>query len=155
MKDLSRNDLPPEQMVDAAGFFTETFPSGLLVSMGGEPLVAKCFVPFMAKFLKGNWNIQLVTNMSRPEKLIELCALVPNEAHMMRIQVSLHLGEQKFNAKAILDALIQIRDRFGVQFAATVVGTNENKKLLADSGVRQMFEEAGAMWFNVLEYFPS
>jgi MoaA/NifB/PqqE/SkfB family radical SAM enzyme len=154
MNDLSRKD-KPDLMVDAANFFTNTFKTGLVVVMGGEPLVSKLFVPFCSRFLNHKWNIQLVTNMSNPKKVIELCESSGSNASLMRVQISLHVNEPRFDADAIIDAIRRIRDRFGVQFATTIVGTEDNKTKADKDGLKKRFDEVGVLWYNVLDYFPN
>jgi pyruvate-formate lyase-activating enzyme len=134
MKEYAGRDMKEDAWEDVARFFTEVFPTGNASMLGGEPTVHKGLKGCVRTFLKGGWYVDLFTNLSFPNRVVELVEDVGDKLPKLFVIVSVHPTQSQFSVKKIVDGVNKLAS-MNIEYGYSFVCTPENDRLDKEQGI--------------------
>lgn len=143
-------DMTPEEWKDTATFFTESFDTGMVQVMGGEPTIKKGWQDIVRIFIDAGWRVEILTNMVKDKEIVDFVkSLPPERRYLCFIYVSLHPTQKAFDLKKIMDSFNEMRT-LGCSYACSLVLTPENIRITQEMQIREKMESIGVTWFGTV-----
>lgn len=144
MEQFHKSNMNNTSWIDTMEFFTSLYEVGHIVLMGGEPTLSGCFVDFTRLVLTKGWSIDLVTNFTKPQKILDAVVSLPCKGKLS-VGISVHPTNPSFNFEELLGWVSKFHE-LQIDFYATLVDVEKNREYDNKLGILDKLYRAGARY---------